>query len=435
MRPISNLPVVLLGLLSSWQMVLFWASVYILVYGFRDKRHIPLILRNSLCLLLCVVNYGLFQCTVGYTSQNAVTQSAGRFITVYASLPAGLAVSVCLLLSALEIFLILFLRNWFRSHITSASIKETIETLPVGICAFEPDGRIALRNKTMEQLCRSLTGQPLLNGKEFMFRLKEQKEDLADFAVSLPDYSVWSFTEDEIRSQHSRFTLLIAYNVTETYQKTRMLVQRQETMRQLNQRLKEYGRQIEQVIAQQEILNAKVRVHDELGSGLLAIKHCLVSGGSDRERADLLERLKGIVSFLQQEAVVLEEDEYSLILSTAERLGVAVWINGRLPVTEPNKHVMAVAIHECFTNILRHTDGDTLFADITQDAYTLTARFTDNNTRPFGEITESGGLSTLRNLVLQAKGDMHISTKPRFCLTITLPKECENYGISSFDCG
>lgn len=435
MRPISSLSMLILGILSSWQMLLFWACVYILIFGLRDKRRINLALRNTLLLLLCFVNYTLFQCTVGYTSQNPVTETMIRIVAWYAKLPAIGLIAVCILLTAIEVYLIISTRRWYDTHITSASIKETIDTLPVGTCAFEQSGKITLRNRTMEQLCRNLTGLPLLNGNEFVRQLTEMKSDLTDFAVALPDYGVWSFTKDEIRDGSTCFTLLIAYNVTEVYQKTQMLAERQKTVRELNSKLLAYNKQIEQLITRQEILNAKVHIHDELGTGLLAIKRYLVSGGSEKERADLLERLKGNIRFLQQEAIPTEQDEYSLILKTAENLNVSVRVTGTLPQTEPSKHILATAIHECFTNIIRHTNGDTLYVSITEDVDKVTAQFTDNNTHAVSAIVETGGLRSLRDLTEQAGGEMKIAVSPQYSLTITLPKEVENYGLSCFDRG
>lgn len=428
MRPISSLSMLFLGIFCSWQMLLFWAAVYILISGFRDRRRMHPALRNILLCLLCFVNYILFQCTVAFSSQNTITRTAIRIVAEYAKLPVMGLFAVCMILTVTEIYLILSMRHWYNTHITSASVKETIETLPVGICAFEPNGKVTLRNTTMEQLCRSLMGLPLLNGNEFVQALMDKKLDLADFAVQLPDHSVWSFTKDEINSR-SCYTLLVAYNVTEAYQKTLMLAGRQERVQELNEKLLAYNRQIEHIITQQEILNAKVHIHDELGTGLLAIKRCLVSGGSEQARADLLERLRGNIRFLQQEETAETQDEYELILSTAENLGVAVRVSGNLPQTEPNRHILAAAIHECFTNILRHTDGDMLSVSITEDESTITAQFTDNSTRPVSRIAETGGLRSLRDLVTQANGEMQITAVPRYQLTIILPKEVDSYGI------
>lgn len=435
MKPISSLSMLAFGLLDSWQMVQFWLCVYILIVGLRDKRRMNSGLRNALLLLLCFVHYTLFQCNVAFTAQNSHWETMLSAVEWYVALPVLLVVGICLVLTAVEVYLFFSMRRWYNTHITSASIKETIETLPVGICAFEPSGTITLKNKTMEQLCRSLTGSPLLNGNELVQTLAEQKSDLTDFAVPLPNAGVWSFTKDEICHKRGNFTLLIAYNVTEAYQKTQMLAQRQKTVEELNKKLLAYNKQIEQVITQQEILNAKVRIHDALGASLLGIRRYLVSGGTEAERAEMLERLRENVRFLQQEAAPRLEDEYSLILSTAEDLGVTVRISGTLPRTEPNKHILATAIHECFTNILRHTNGDTLLVEITEDDHSLTARFTDNNTRPVREIAETGGLRSLRDLTEGAGGKMEITPTPQYALTITLSKEARTYGISGFDRG
>ncbi len=384
------------------------------------------ILRNILLLLLCFVNYSLFQCTIGYTSQNAVTDIIKDIVEMYANLPACVVFIACSLLTVFEIYLIYSIHYWYNTHITSSSIKETVETLPVGICAFESNGKISLRNRTMEQICRQLTGLPLLNGNEFDEMLVKKKSDLT---ISLPDYGVWSFTKDEICNEKTCFTLLVAYNVTEIYQKTVILEMRKKTVQELNEKLLAYNKQIEHVITQQEILNAKIQIHDELGLGLLAIKRYLVSDASQNERDDLVNRLKENIQFLQNEAIYEELDEYSLILSTAKDLGISVQIDGLLPQTEKNKKIISKAIHECFTNILRHTNGDTLYVNVKEDKNNVKVYFTDNNTKCFDKIVETGGLRSLRDLVVMAGGKMRIATDPQYCLTIVLPKEVERNGL------
>lgn len=423
MSPLSALPMLVLSLLSCWHMLLFWASIYIMISGCRDRRHITPFLRNVLLVLLCFTSYTLFQCTIGFTTQNSSTALMIHIVEQYAKLPAGGIIAVCILMTAIEVYLILSANRWYNTHITSASIKETIETLPVGICAYEDNGKVILRNKTMEQLCRTLMGLPLLNGNEFVQMLSEKKSNLTDFAVSLPDYGVWSFTMDKIREENVCFTLLIAYNVTEEYQKTQILSERQKTLQELNRKLLNYNKRIESVITENEILNAKIHIHDELGLDLLSIKHYLASGGSAKERDDLLVRLRRNIRFLQQEAFSVEKDEYSLILSTSEKLGVSVCISGTLPQTEPNKHIIATAIHECFTNIIRHTDGDRLYVQITEENHTVTVQFSDNNTQSVSEIAETGGLGSLRTLTEGVGGKMILTTSPSYILIITLPKE------------
>lgn len=87
---------------------------------------------------------------------------------------------------------------------------------------------------------------------------------------------------------------------------------------------------------------------------------------------------------------------------------------------------MSAAIHECFTNALRHAHGDELFVEITENEEMLTSVFSNNGEPPAGEITEKGGLKSLRELTEQAGGHMTIRYNPVFEIQLKLPKEVED---------
>lgn len=423
MRSLNTFPEYVIGFICCWQLLLIGGSIWILIVGMREKRRLKPALRNSLFILLTGVNYILFQCTGSYLSDTVDTEKIRRLSETFAQMPVCVLLILCFIITVIESSILFSINHWYNTHITSASIKEIIETLPVGICAYEKTGKITLKNKTMEQICRHLAQTALLNGNDFMQLLQEKKSNLAGFVVELGDYGIWSFTHEQLEDGNNQFFLLIAYDVTEAYEKTRMLHEKQQMVRELNTKLEEYNKRIKSVITAQEILNAKIRIHDELGEGLLAIRRYLTVGGTEKERTEMLERLKENVRFLRQESMTDEQDEYELMLTTAEKLGVTVLVDGSLPGKEPHKHVVATAIHECFTNILRHTDGDTLFISVSENDKSLNLFFTDNNSRPVEDISEKGGLCSLRMLTQQAGGEMLISSEPKFKLTITLPKE------------
>jgi signal transduction histidine kinase len=69
-----------------------------------------------------------------------------------------------------------------------------------------------------------------------------------------------------------------------------------------------------------------------------------------------------------------------------------------------------------------------LHIEISEDEETITAVFTNNGISPEGEITEKGGLKSLRELAEQAGGSMTIQVQPVFTVTIKLPKE-DAYGL------
>lgn len=428
LRAFNTLPGYGVGIICCWQLLLLGGSIWILIVGTHEKRRINPLFRNIFFVLLCGINYLLFQATSSCISDSIDYDITIRFVEVFGRIPVYVILAVCLFLTVVEESILLLLKHWYNTHITLDSLREIVETLPVGICVYEMSGKIILKNRTMEQICRRFSQTALLNGNEFMQLLQNKKSDFADYVVELQNYGIWSITSEQLQDEDNHLSMLIAYNVTEAYEKTRMLQEKQQTMQELNTKLQEYNIRIQSVITAQEILNAKIRIHDELGEGLLAIRHYLTFGGTDKERAEMLERLRKNVQFLQQESMTDAQDEYELIITTAQKLGVAVQVEGLLPEIEPYKHIVATAIHECITNILRHTNGDTLFIAFTEIGDKLIFEFEDNNSRPIEQIAEKGGLCSLRMLVEQVKGEMQVSVDSKYKLTITLPKEFEKYG-------
>ena len=430
MKTISGLSFIALGLLGTWQMLLFLCSVWYLVTSCREKRRLNPVLRSLPGFLMVIFNYFSFQFTADAISPYGVRDWVKRLEMPYQNAPVILVISACLVMTVIEVILIRSGIHWYRTHITSGSIKEAIETLPVGVCAYEGSGKITLKNTTMEQLCRRLTGQALLNGNEFAKALEEGRAGLIDRTVELPDFGVWSFEKDRIGDKKSEYSLLVAYNVTEAYRKTQTLNEKRRTVEELNEKLTEYNRRVEAVTAEKERLSAKIRIHDELGADMLMIKHNLLNPGEDKEKEkeEILRRANRNVAFLLQKDAA-DKDEYEVVLKTAKALGVTVSVDGELPAREPGKHVIATAMHECLTNTLRHAHGDLLNVRITETENGTEVSLTNNGTQPTGEIREKGGLSALRVLAEKAGGTMAVRTEPQFVLTVTIPKEENGYGI------
>ena len=330
--------------------------------------------------------------------------------------------------------------RYARRQITPGSIKEAADGLPTGLCFYREGGRVVLINRAMERLARAVTGSALRNGAAFWERLRAG--DVAPgcqipvrgegSVVVLPDGAAWQFSRKETRRGKWAAVMLTATDVTEFYTKTLALREAREKVVALNRRLTDYNREIVALTTEREILEAKVKIHDELGSDLLAIRSYLFRGGTEEERRAIVERLRLNISFLKSGFSPAARDEYELMLETAETLGVHVAVEGELPQWEPAKHILAVAIHECFTNILRHAGGGTLCLAVSQRAGRLAAVFANDGAPPNGPIREKGGLRSLRSLVERAGGRMEVAAEPRFSLTLDLPKE-DAYGLPSDD--
>ena len=418
--------------------ILFFGAVTLIALAVRSRRRKALFA----AALLLALSYTVLQCLSAYIQKTALTPGKAAFVAFFTAGRGLFSLALCL---GMAIWEGLLLRARLRDdavRITPSSIKEAVDTLPSGICFYREDGRVLLVNRAMEVLCRRLTGAALVNGRAFFEALSAGAlPDGIRLAVPgeeplivLPDGTAWSFSRKPLQDERLRANMLIASDVTELYEKTRALHQTEDKVTALNRRLTDYNREIVALTTAREILNAKVKIHDELGSNLLAIHLYLMEGGSAQDREDIVERLRTNVSFLQSGYALPVRDEYELMLETAQALGVTVHAEGVIPGWEPARHILAVAVHECFTNTLRHAHGSALFVRVSESAEWIVAEFTNDGEQPHDPIRERGGLRSLRALTERAGGRMDIRTAPAFTITLTLPKEDE-HGLPSDDRG
>lgn len=435
MKLFFNAPVletVLWQFLCVFSLMMMLGAVALSALFVRRKRYQGL----WLSIPLTVFAYFLEQCFVISLGDFVFSEWAAEIISVFVSLPDHLLILVCLFLAVGEAMLFRSIFRFEKSSISAMSVKEAMDSLPTGILCYAPEARVLLTNRTMQDFCRKAIGTELTDGADFVRVLHEgallpehKQESIGDGSVfCLADGSVWKLSEGEVLYEGHTVQVAFLSEITEVYRKTEELKELEHKVEKLGSELQKVNREIVSLTSEREMLYAKVKIHDEFGSNLLSIKHFLTYGGTEKEKAELAKALRENIAFLKNDTTPNTQDEYELLLSMAMRLGLEMVIKGNLPQTERNKAIMATAIHECMTNTLRHAHGDRICIEITEDAQSISAIFTNNGKAPEGEIRERGGLASLRELVVQAGGSMTVKILPAFSITIHLPKE-EHYGI------
>lgn len=420
---IPNSIYALIGVLTFF---LFMGMAYLFAMSFsKSRRAFPIkyYVRIASLLVGMVITYIMLQCIMGANDNKNNNPVVIRMIRAFSGVPILYVLLICVFLIVVEITLILESIKWDKTHITANSLKEAVDSLPAGVCAFEDNGRVILKNAIMDKISLAITGEMLLNGLSFELGMKKYplKNVMGEKKVyTLQNGTVFIFSREELCLNKRKLILLTAFDMTEEYGKTQILLQKRRSVQELNARLVAYNRDIVSIITSQEILNAKVKIHDELGAGLLSIRHYLVSGGGEEEKEEIIEKLNQNMEFLQREMVENPQDEYLLMFSTANALDVRITIDGELPEDEPNKHIVATAIHECFTNTVRHAKGDLLNIRVRENGGVL-LEFTNNGDQPTDAIVEKGGLASLRSLVEGVGGTMNIDVRNGFKLSIILP--------------
>jgi len=415
-----------MGLVS---LFLFLGAVVLFALLLRQKRYGKL----WAALPAILLSYFLFQCICTYTADVANSSAAISVVTWFASLPGWLVLLTCVLLALAEGLLFRGVGAYEKSRITPLSVKEATDSLPMGICAYLSGGQIVMMNQAIADFCLKATGNVLSDEEAFAEQLRSGSLQPGCKTVMLgetpvivlADDTAWALSEEILSGENEKTRILRVSDITEAYQKTLALRSVQEKVSSLNQQLAKANREIVNLTAAQEVLNAKIKIHDELGSSLLSIRRYLQSGGSEEEREEIVGRLRRNVTCLKGEPEA-SADEYELMTETAARLGVEIAVTGELPQMEPHKRILATAMHECLTNMLRHADGDELHIALTESEKNLVAVFTNNGKAPDGEIREKGGLASLRVLIEQAGGAMKVRSVPSFAIQLELPKEVEN---------
>lgn len=306
------------------------------------------------------------------------------------------------------------LRRFVNEHPTASAVKESIDLLPEGIAFAGADGRVALSNLSINRLSRAMTGKPLTELGPFA----EKKQ------LTLPDGSaVYQLSTEQITADGRLWTQLIAADVTEQARVNRELQAKNDKLREINMRLVLFNRQAERLTAARELLNARMRVHNESGHLLLTCRHYLEHPESLDEAA-LLEALKDSnTNLLREREEEVAEDPLKDALEVARAIGVHVSIDGFMPQQIIQRKLLGAAIVECATNAVKHTDGSELRVSVRKDSGCLRCVLVTNGEAPTQQIREGGGLHSLRELIERSGGTMEVRADPAFRLTVTVPPE------------
>ena len=358
---------------------------------------------------------------------------------------------VIVVIFAAEVLCLVAVNRAGRDKLSPGSVKESLDALPDGVCFFSEEGRILLSNRRMQHISSDITGIGILNGEKLWRCIEEKsvKTDVSDGLVILTsDSKVWNVRRSEIEAEGNRINEIVALDVTEQYELRRELEERNERLNSVNERLRIFSRDMSRLTAEKELLDAKIKVHDDLGRSLLAFRAYLTAEPSKRDRNKLLPLWRYVISVMKKETAPSEE--WDAIEKTAESLHIQIEINGDLPagladlpVSGEVRSAIMAAIRECLTNTARHARGDRLFVLIKCGAeqgadhastsgsssasgtapcddapHGIRIEITNNGRAPLVPIQEAGGLSNLRHMVEREGGIMTIESSPQFLLRL-----------------
>ncbi|MDD6094565.1 MAG: hypothetical protein PUC29_02350 [Clostridia bacterium] len=318
-----------------------------------------------------------------------------------------------------------------KREINEWSVKEAIDDLPVGLMFSDGDGHIILINRKMAELSHML-----------IKRLPRTLGDITDALASPPPQSgaqamtdvadcyrfkegrIYRFCRSELEVEGlSGYVQLSAHDETELCEGNIRLRENNEELKKVNLRLRKMYERMEDEVREKESLKLKVWLHDTLGSSLLTIQD--VKNSSSTETKQKLKDLNEAVGMLSASRTTAK-GTFEEAQMKAQQLGVKVTLDGYIPPDTTAEQLITAAVRECVTNCIRHARGDRVNVKITEQIGILRVQITNNGEVPKDKITEGSGLSSLRRSVEASGGDMKLSHRPAFALTLYLPRKEED---------
>lgn len=305
------------------------------------------------------------------------------------------------------------------------AVKEALDTLPSAVCYFTSAGTIKLCNKAMYDLYREMTQSDLQSFAELNRALAgcdENTDIIRDGNIFLfPDGRAWQYSSENVVTAEGKvYTETVFDDVTGLYEKKKELRQQSLELKKMYGELKALSDNVLEVTREQEILNLKSRLHDQMNMGVASIRQILRQNTASEENTAAIEQFRRAIQVLREENAG-PEDDVSEFIRDAGVSGVRVSIDGELPDDEQTLHLVLLIMREACVNAARHADATALSVHSSLTGNSITICITNNGRQPEKDVTPKGGLANLGRYITDAGGVMNICSRPEFILTVTLP--------------
>ncbi len=399
------------GVLFLWTVLLMMGFVDCLFDAIRRRRNCARLLGSIATILLSFLIIAL-----NYTG--AVLTSGGFVL--------GFTIAVLVLLTFGLGLQLGFNFRARRRRIHPGSVKESVDQLSTGVCYYFKDGRIKLQNVMMEKIWRELSGKNLTDGR-VLWDAVSGGETLRGTCINsgetpihiLPDGTVRSWQRREVHTDGMELYEVLAADVTEEYSLVRDLEEKEERLRHRSMRLKVIGERIDALNIEKEILDSKIRLHDDWGRALITAKAYIEDPDEEKKR-EFLSLWNRNISYVEENEQSVAQDAYDDIFNSAKSLGLTIDIDEELPTDYETRNILIQAMAVCIGNMVKHAEGKTLHIQTAHREKTCVYTFTNDGRPPEETVEEKGGLKNLRRKVEAQGGQMSIESTPRFALHIEL---------------
>lgn len=414
MTHLCDLSFFLRSLFGLWAFLLCCTGIIGIVFSLSLKRYRYVLLSFA----GFIPSYFLWQVIFNISGivRKLPVETPSKAGSVLSGLPWLLWFSVLSVLSFAVVLSISLNVRCSRTHITPLAIKQCGDRMSCGICYWTDSGRVIFSNDCMNRLCLTLTGRQLLNGKSF-------RDTVSDGAQAVGE-ETWNFTFRDLALDGRLLHEMVAWDVTEIYAKTEALQRGNEALSRMTEERKAYSLKIDDVVRRQEILQAKVNIHDEMN-------HLMLSTVAAEK--DDIQTLDRVFTRWQTNALLLcrEAEEKTgknagdKLENFAALLGISIQWNDSFPdiLTEKQRDLFFTAAHEAIVNAVKHGEAKILEISFAESEKGISCIFENSGKIESGDICFTGGLANLSLLAGEQDAKLTAEAGEKFILTLCLPKK------------
>ncbi len=315
-----------------------------------------------------------------------------------------------------------------KNRLTPFSLKEGLNTLPMGIMFFDEDGYIYLINHQMEKIISQYFTQNQRNGNLFWKDLisanvsNSQVEQNRNHILLYSSDKTWAFSKKYLTKDAKIYYEVHAIDVTEEFQRKQQLENNQSVLLAQKEEIERIIEKDKELRRQQEYSRIRTQVHDVMSQRLSALQRILNSS-EEKDYKQLTPLLNNIVTQIKDKENGNLIDVYEELCLYFNKAGLQIILIGELPKDNKVASLLLSVLREAAANATRHAGATKLSVEITQQEEVYRIEITNNGTRPKKGIVMGSGLSGIINRVENAGGIFRVEVMPQFALVITVKGE------------
>ena len=393
----------IIGLL--WVLCSIYNVVSCIVSRMEKQFVIPSVL---LTITACVFNHGLAEAENEPSKMVEIGKMTG-------SIPVCFIVGMLFLFLGLQLVWDGYIRQKKRKIIMPQTVKQCFDILSDGVGYFSEEGMPFLVNKQMLRLCDLIGDSDRIDERKIISELARRG---GQWITQTKDGKIWDFRKTDILIRKHNVQEVVAYDVTEVYTLKKKREQQYKVLQKYNDHLRQFDDEIEQTVVQKEILLAKMKIHDDIGSLLIAFRHYFAKQERSNKQ-EILNRWRSLAEDIKKERRITE-DSWLRLKKDAEKWNLELQILGKIPNQTVIQNIFYAAIREALTNTVKHTKGTKVMCRITEAGGKMCIEIENDGESPKKPIIEGGGLGNLRRMVQGAGGIMDIQSRPVFKIKLEL---------------